>query len=69
MVKKSTDTAATAAHNADQVDVLLKKPHTHAGIDYAPGDTINGMDKSSADWLDGQGICTVANSTTQTQGA
>lgn len=47
------------------VTVLLKKTHTHAGIDYAPGDTITGMDKSSADWLVGEGVCTITDSITK----
>lgn len=36
--------------------LLLLKPHTHAGIDYPAGETIEIEDNESADWLIDQGV-------------
>jgi hypothetical protein len=58
MAKKDSVEAKSAPHPEPfHVCVQLKKSHTHAGIDYEPGDTITGMDRSSADWLVGEGVC------------
>lgn len=34
----------------------LLKPHTHGGVDYAPGDIVDIEDEKSADWLIDQGV-------------
>lgn len=53
-----------AAPKVVLVDVKLKKPHTHGGVDYAPGDTITGMDKQSAEWLVREEVCEIVTGTT-----
>jgi len=35
--------------------VTLIKPHTHAGLDYQPGDTLD-VDEATARWLNANGI-------------
>jgi hypothetical protein len=34
----------------------LLKPHTHAGVEYQPGDVIEMQDEGTADWLIDQGV-------------
>ena len=37
------------------MQVTLKKPHTHAGMQKQPGDTID-VDAGTAEWLAGLGV-------------
>jgi len=38
-----------------KVKVELKKPHTHAGREYGPGDTVD-LWQDQAEWLVGTGV-------------
>lgn len=40
--------------------IVLTKPHTDAGVQYSPGDTLD-LEQDQAEWLIGLGVARAAN--------
>jgi hypothetical protein len=48
-------------------DVILKKPHTHAGRTYPAGATLRGLRTDQTDWLVALGVAEAVRTTDEQQ--